>query len=59
MSYEVASRIGSDFGCTSWRFGDFLFPFWTLVPNGEFDRHMHIRGWVPLDDEHTSAAYRP
>ena len=37
----------------SWRFGNFLFPFWTQVPNGEFGSHMHARAWVPLDDEHT------
>jgi phenylpropionate dioxygenase-like ring-hydroxylating dioxygenase large terminal subunit len=40
-------------GRTSWRFGNFLFPFWTQVPNGDFGRHVQIRGWVPLDDEHT------
>jgi phenylpropionate dioxygenase-like ring-hydroxylating dioxygenase large terminal subunit len=40
-------------GRTSWRFGNFLFPFWTQVPNGEFGRHIQVRGWVPLDDEHT------
>jgi phthalate 4,5-dioxygenase len=40
-------------GRTSWRFGNFAFPFWTQVPNGEFSRHVQIRGWVPLDDEHT------
>jgi phthalate 4,5-dioxygenase len=40
-------------GRTSWRFGNFLFPFWTQVPNGEFSRHLQVRGWVPLDDEHT------
>jgi phthalate 4,5-dioxygenase len=40
-------------GRTSWRFGNFLFPFWTQVPNGEFGQHVQIRGWVPLDDEHT------
>jgi phthalate 4,5-dioxygenase len=38
---------------TSWRFGNFLFPFWTHVPNGEFGHHIQVRGWVPLDDEHT------
>ena len=37
----------------TWRFGNFLFPFWTQVPNGEFGRHVQVRGWVPLDDEHT------
>src|ERR1700739_2522919 len=38
---------------TSWRFGNFLFPCWTQVPNGEFGQHLQVRGWVPLDDEHT------
>jgi phthalate 4,5-dioxygenase len=40
-------------GRTAWRFGNFLFPFWTQVPNGEFGQHVQVRGWVPLDDEHT------
>ena len=40
-------------GGTYWRFGNFLFPFWTQVPNGEFNSHMHARAWVPLDDTHT------
>ena len=40
-------------GQTYWRFGNFLFPFWTQAPNGEFGSHMHARAWVPLDDEHT------
>ena len=40
-------------GRTYWRFGNFLFPFWSQAPNGEFGTHMHARGWVPLDDEHT------
>lgn len=37
-------------GETYWRFANFLFPFWTQAPNGEFDSHMHARAWVPLDD---------
>jgi phenylpropionate dioxygenase-like ring-hydroxylating dioxygenase large terminal subunit len=40
-------------GHISWRFGNFLFPFWTQVPNGDFAGHLQVRGWVPLDDEHT------
>ena len=40
-------------GKTYWRFGNFLFPFWTQAPNGEFGSHMHARAWVPLDDDHT------
>jgi phthalate 4,5-dioxygenase oxygenase subunit len=40
-------------GGTYWRFANFLFPFWTQVPNGEFHSHIHARAWVPLDDAHT------
>jgi len=40
-------------GLTYWRFANFLFPFWTLAPNGEFASHIHARAWVPLDDGHT------
>jgi phthalate 4,5-dioxygenase len=40
-------------GRASWRFGNFLFPFWAQVPNGEFAHNVQVRGWVPLDDEHT------
>jgi phenylpropionate dioxygenase-like ring-hydroxylating dioxygenase large terminal subunit len=40
-------------GLTYWRVANFLFPFWTLAPNGEFGSHVHARAWVPLDDGHT------
>jgi len=40
-------------GETYWRFANFLFPFWTQAPNGEFGSHMHARAWVPLDNGHT------
>ena len=40
-------------GLTYWRYANFLFPFWTLAPNGEFASHVHARAWVPLDDGHT------
>ena len=40
-------------GRTYWRFANFLFPFWTQAPNGEFGSHVHARAWVPLDDGHT------
>lgn len=38
---------------TYWRFANFLFPFWTQQPQGEFGRNVHARAWVPLDDGHT------
>ncbi|MGB6534613.1 MAG: Rieske 2Fe-2S domain-containing protein [Xanthobacteraceae bacterium] len=50
-TYAGYRAVGA--GRTSWRFGNFLFPFWTQVPNGEFGRHVQVRGWIPLDDEHT------
>jgi len=38
---------------TYWRFANFMFPFWTQTPQGEFPQHIHARAWVPLDDTHT------
>jgi len=40
-------------GKTYWRFSNFLFPFWTQTPQGEFPHQVDIRAWVPMDDEHT------
>jgi phenylpropionate dioxygenase-like ring-hydroxylating dioxygenase large terminal subunit len=37
---------------TYWRFANFMFPFWTQTPQGNFPIHVHARAWVPLDDEH-------
>lgn len=36
-----------------WRFANYMFPFWTQTPQGEFPRNIQARAWVPLDDEHT------
>ncbi len=36
-----------------WRFAQFMFPFWTLIPAGEFTTDIIARAWVPLDDTHT------
>ena len=38
---------------TYWRFANFMMPFWTQTPQGEFPLHVHARAWVPMDDEHT------
>jgi phenylpropionate dioxygenase-like ring-hydroxylating dioxygenase large terminal subunit len=40
-----------------WRFANFLFPFWTQQPQGEFEKLVHARAWVPLDDHHTMFYY--
>ncbi len=37
----------------SWRIAQFLFPFWTMPPDGNFDGHVWERSWVPMDDTHT------
>jgi hypothetical protein len=52
----AAYRAAGD-GRTSWRFANFLFPFWTQQPQGEFAKHIHARAWVPLDDAHTMFYY--
>jgi phenylpropionate dioxygenase-like ring-hydroxylating dioxygenase large terminal subunit len=40
-------------GHTYWRFANYMFPFFTQTPQGEFHRNIQARAWVPLDDEHT------
>ena len=37
---------------TYWRFANYMFPFWTQTPQGEFPINIQARAWVPLDDEH-------
>jgi phthalate 4,5-dioxygenase len=36
-----------------WRFAHFMFPFWTIPPDGHFRDHVIARAWVPMDDNHT------
>ena len=40
-------------GSVYWRFAHFLFPFWTMPPDGLFRDHIVARAWVPMDDTHT------
>ncbi len=35
------------------RFANFIFPFWTQAPQGEFATNVMARAWVPMDDTHT------
>ena len=49
--YAAYRPAGPD--STYWRFANFLFPFWSQAPNGEFGSHVHARAWVPLDDGNT------
>lgn len=34
-----------------WRTANFMFPFWTQNPAGIFEKAVHARAWVPIDDE--------
>ena len=34
-----------------WRTANFMLPFWTQNPAGDFNHHVHARAWVPIDDE--------
>ena len=43
----------ADAGNTYMRFAHFMFPFWTLPPDGNFCDHVVARAWVPMDDTHT------
>ena len=36
-----------------WRVANFLFPFWTMPPQGLLGHKVTARGWVPMDDTHT------
>ena len=40
-------------GQNYWRIAHFLFPCFTMQPNGDFDHQIGARAWVPLDDTHT------
>ncbi|HEX5370377.1 MAG TPA: Rieske 2Fe-2S domain-containing protein [Dehalococcoidia bacterium] len=35
-----------------WRIANFLFPFYTMIPTGTLGIAVHVRAWVPVDDEH-------
>jgi phthalate 4,5-dioxygenase len=36
-----------------WRVANFLFPFWTMPPQGLLGDKITARAWVPMDDTHT------
>ncbi|MFZ9298609.1 MAG: Rieske 2Fe-2S domain-containing protein [Hylemonella sp.] len=40
-----------------WRFANYMFPFWTQTPQGEFSNNIQARAWVPLDDTHTQMLF--
>ncbi|MBV9329470.1 MAG: Rieske 2Fe-2S domain-containing protein [Chloroflexi bacterium] len=46
-----AYRPGPD-GQQYWRFAQFLFPFYAMIPTGVLGLQVLVRAWVPMDDEH-------
>ncbi|MEI9852493.1 MAG: hypothetical protein WDN24_18345 [Sphingomonas sp.] len=52
LMYAAHRNTGKD-DETYWRFAHFLFPFWTMTPEGVFEDHIVARAWVPMDDHHT------
>jgi hypothetical protein len=46
-----AYRPGTD-GQLYWRFAQFLFPFYAMIPTGVLGLQVLARAWVPMDDEH-------
>src|SRR5579864_8861068 len=43
----------TDDGRRYWRVAQFLFPFYTMPPQGVLGHKITVRCWVPMDDEHT------
>jgi phthalate 4,5-dioxygenase oxygenase subunit len=35
-----------------WRYAQFLFPFYVMIPSGVMGLQIWTRAWVPMDDEH-------
>jgi phthalate 4,5-dioxygenase oxygenase subunit len=42
----------ADAGRVYWRFAQFLFPFYAMIPTGVLGLHVGARAWVPMDDGH-------
>jgi hypothetical protein len=47
----AAYRPGPE-GQYYWRFAQFLFPFYAMIPTGVLGIQVLARAWVPMDDEH-------
>src|SRR5579864_7161173 len=47
----AAYRPGGE-GHLYWRFAQFLFPFYAMIPTGVLGIQKLVRAWVPMDDEH-------
>ncbi len=50
FGYTYAAYRPANAGETYWRFGQFLFPFWTMPPIGHIRQNLLTRAYVPIDD---------
>ena len=47
----AAYRPAGD-GQAYWRYAQFLFPFYVMIPSGVMGLQIWTRAWVPMDDQH-------
>jgi phthalate 4,5-dioxygenase len=47
----------ADPGNIYYRFAHFMFPFWSVIPDGTFEDNIIAGAWVPMDDHHTMTTY--
>jgi hypothetical protein len=47
-----AAHRPADTGQVYWRFAQFLFPFYVMIPSGVLGLQIWSRAWLPMDDEH-------
>ncbi len=50
FGFMYAAHRPADDGNTYWRFGQFLFPMWTMPPIGNISKNILTRAYVPIDD---------
>jgi len=51
--YMYAAYRPAEEGKTYWRYGQFLFPFWTMPPINDMCTNVLARAYIPMDDTHT------
>jgi hypothetical protein len=50
---SYGAHFDSGPGRSYWRVANYLMPFWTQTPQGDFRDHIDAVAYVPMDDEHT------
>jgi phthalate 4,5-dioxygenase oxygenase subunit len=50
---SYGAHFNSGEGRRYWRVANYLMPFWTQTPQGDFRDHIDAVAYIPMDDEHT------